>query len=329
MVTGGSHTEKHSCYSNAEEFVLMTDNSSSVCIADEDSECQAGNESCGTIKQNKYNNNMYLVLLLAAAFLNQAYAARLAPESAPQLSATNFKFGAFNRQSCSSSSNLLCSGAVTAGDEFLSLTPDPSPFFASQDSNRNKVGRLLYRLPVVAWPAFVSTAFTFRIVGASNSPSGDGMTFIMAPDNSPSLEDSNGFNLGIVGQASTDVASDDIRQLAVELDTYKNDFDIDGNHIAVETTSVEKPLIAKSLNDSGIDLKSGKDIKIQIDYNSWTKWFEVYAAYESDPLVKILSLQIDIAATVKNSMYVGFTASTGYFTESHQLLSWEFKSTTK
>ncbi|XP_038696791.1 lectin-like [Tripterygium wilfordii] len=271
-----------------------------------------------------------ILLLLAAAFLNHAYAARLAPElDAAQVPATNFAFKAFNSQSCSPSSNLLCTGSVTAADGFLSLTQDPSLFPGFQGPNRDQVGRVLYREPVAAWPAFVSTTFTVRIVGASNSPTGDGMTFIFAPDNSSSPAESTGFNLGIVGQANTDAASSDIRQLAVELDTYKNDFDIDANHIAVDTRSVDNPLIAASLNSSGIDLKSGKDITFKIDYNSWTKGLEVHAAYDSNPLVKILSLQIDIAATIPNSVYVGFTAATGYFTESHQLLSWEFKSTTK
>ncbi|XP_038695530.1 probable L-type lectin-domain containing receptor kinase S.5 [Tripterygium wilfordii] len=262
-----------------------------------------------------------LVLLLSAAFLNQAYAARLGPELDAQVPATNFAFGAFNYQSCSSSSNLICTGSVRAADGFLMLTPEPT--LLPEGSTRNLVGRVLYREPVAAWPAFVSTTFTVRIVGAPNSPAGDGMTFIFAPDNSSSPA---GFNLGIV--PDSDGASD-IRQLVVELDTYKNDFDMDGNHIAVETTRVDKPLIAATLNGSGIDLKSGKDITFKIDYNSWTKWLEVHAAYDSNPLVKILSLQIDIAATIPNFVYVGFTAATGYFTESHQLLSWKFKSTTK
>ncbi|XP_038696998.1 lectin 1-like [Tripterygium wilfordii] len=261
-----------------------------------------------------------LVLFLAAAFLNQAYTAR---ELDAQVPATNFAFGTFDAQSCSSSSNLLCTGSVTAGNGFLSLTPEPSLLSGYP---KNQVGRVLYRQPVVAWPAFISTTFKFKIMGAPNSPAGDGMTFIFAPDNSPSPPGSTGFNLGIV--PDSDGASN-VRQLVLELDTYKNGFDIDGNHISVDTISVDKPLITASLNSSGVDLKSGKDIVVQINYNSWTKWLEVYASYVSDPPAKILALQIDIAATIPNSVYVGFTAATGSLAESHQLLGWEFKSNTK
>ncbi|XP_038695532.1 probable L-type lectin-domain containing receptor kinase S.5 [Tripterygium wilfordii] len=268
--------------------------------------------------------HIILVLLLAAAaFLNQAYAESLAPEPAPQLSATNFAFPSFDTQSCSSSSNLLCLGAVTAHDGFLSLTPEPSLFPGFRNSNKHKVGWVLYRQPVVVWPAFLSTVFKFRIVVASNSSAGDGVSFLMLPVNRPSLDD-----LGIVGQPNTKPGSD-IRQLTVRLDTYKNNFDIDGNHITVDTASVERPLIAASPNGSGIDLKSGKVIKVQIDYNSWTKWLEVHAGYESNPLEKIVSRQIDVTGRIPNSMYVGFAAVTQNFAESHQLLSWEFKSTTK
>ncbi|XP_038695531.1 lectin-like [Tripterygium wilfordii] len=266
------------------------------------------------MNQAKIPTTMHILLVLflaAVAFLNQAYAERLAPEPAPQLSATNFAFPAFDTQSCSSSSNLLCLGAVTAHDGFLSLEPEPSPYAGFQVLNKG--GRVQYRHPVGAWLAFFSTTFTYRIVGVSNSPSilsFDGITFIMAPD------DRTGVNLGTVGQVNTDAASD-IRLITVELYTQKNDFDIDGNYITLRT------------NVFGIDLKSGKVIKVRIDYNSWRKWLEVYAAFESDPLDKVFSTQIDIAATFPNSMYVGFTAATGYFTESYQLLSWEFKSSTK
>lgn len=58
-----------------------------------------------------------------------------------------------------------------------------------------------------------------------------------------------------------------VRQLAVELDTYMNEFDPDGNFTGIDTTSTTKPVAAKSLNSTGIDLKSGREINIKIHYD--------------------------------------------------------------
>lgn len=46
-----------------------------------------------------------------------------------------------------------------------------------------------------------------------------------------------------------------------------NEFDLDGNHAGVDTTSITKPVAAKSFKDTGIDLKSGREINIKIDYD--------------------------------------------------------------
>lgn len=118
-----------------------------------------------------------------------------------------------------------------------------------------------------------------------------------------------------------------VRQLAVELDTYMNEFiDPDGNHLGIDTTSMANPVAAKSLNSSGIDLKSGRNITVKIDYDGAKQMLHVYIAYAGQPLVSVLNQSIIMSETVTNSVYVGFTASTGTLPESHQLLSWVFAS---
>ena len=53
----------------------------------------------------------------------------------------------------------------------------------------------------------------------------------------------------------------------MELDTYKNEWDPDENHIGIDTISIISPVAAKSLNTSGIDLKGGRKIKVKVDYH--------------------------------------------------------------
>ncbi|KAI3465791.1 hypothetical protein Pfo_022454 [Paulownia fortunei] len=115
-----------------------------------------------------------------------------------------------------------------------------------------------------------------------------------------------------------------LRQLAVELDTYKNPRDIDKNHIAIDTTSVEYPLAVKSLSDIGINLKSGRNITVKIEYDGWEKILQIYVAYAGGCMVNFLNQKIVMQDTVPQQAYVGFTGSTGHFWEAHQVLDWNF-----
>ncbi|ESR63690.1 hypothetical protein CICLE_v10010370mg [Citrus x clementina] len=243
-----------------------------------------------------------IFLVLLSIFLHRA-------SSSPVEEPVCFSFSSFNSQSCSHS-DLICSGAVTPYEGYLSLTSEPIP---SNSSSRptfplHKVGRVLYSQPVVAWPAMISTTFTIKISPYPQSTAGaaDGLTFIFAPDNKPSPNESVNVSL-----------------LAVELDTYKNSFDPDGNHIGIDTTSVIS-VATRTLSSAGINLKSGRPIKVQIYYDGWTNMLYVSMAYSGNPLQKIIEKHLIMSETVPSSVYVGFTAATGDLSESHQLLDWTF-----
>ncbi|XP_038681000.1 agglutinin-2-like [Tripterygium wilfordii] len=246
---------------------------------------------------------MFLFLFLFA-FLNQASSFTPAPSPFPQIT-TGFSFPSFTPASCSDG-NLTCTGSVTSHDGYLSLTPEPQPGYPTLPLNQ--VGRVLYKYPLLAWPAVILTKFTFRILTSPYSTeSADGLTFIMAPDSSPSPSDSYGSYLGIMDPAQ--------------------DGNLDANHIAVVTKSVIHPIQARSLNDTGIDLKSGRDIKVLIVLDGRTKSIRVHVGYASDPIGEtFLEVPIDIPNTLPSFIYVGFTASTGLLTERHQILNWNLAS---
>ncbi|XP_038680982.1 seed lectin alpha chain-like [Tripterygium wilfordii] len=171
----------------------------------------------------------------------------------------------------------------------------------------------------------ISTIRIIRILTSSYSTeSADGLTFIMAPNSNPSPADSFGSYLGIMDPAQDGRVAD---QLAVEFDTYKNTFDLDGNHVSIDTKSVLHPIYVRSLNETGIDLKSGKDIKVSIILDGRANSITMYVGYASELRRELfLDVPIDIPHTLPSFIYVGFTASTGYLTESHQILSWSLSS---
>lgn len=110
----------------------------------------------------------------------------------------------------------------------------------------------------------------------------------------------------------------------MELDTYKNEFDPDENHIGIDTTSTTNPVAAKSLDNTNINLKSGQDIKFQIDYDGWKNMIHISLGYSGNPLVTVLEQSTITSDTVPNSVFVGFTASTGLVSESHKVIDWAF-----
>ncbi|KAL6296646.1 hypothetical protein ACE6H2_004788 [Prunus campanulata] len=265
---------------------------------------------------------MFLLLALSTFLINS----QASVNSMNDQTQTTFNFPTFSPQSCSNG-DLICMGSVTASNGHLSLTPEPEQGNSSSSSSSPlyKVGRVLYRYPVRAWPAFISTTFTVRISAFPNSTgSGDGMAFVFAQDSGPSPPDSYGSFLGLLNRSTQGGA---VKQLGIELDTFMNqEFDPDGNHIAIDTTSIMNPVVAKSLNSTGIDLKSGRDIKFRIDYDGWNQILQVSAGYSENPTISFLNYSIDMSQMVPSSVYVGFTASTGTLPESHQVLDWVFTS---
>ncbi|GJZ07213.1 retrovirus-related pol polyprotein from transposon TNT 1-94 [Tanacetum coccineum] len=173
------------------------------------------------------------------------------------------------RDCCDKDGDFLCMGSAISRNGTLILTPRKDEQQANMtNSPFNLVGRVLYKTSVIAWPTSFSTTFTIRIENPDYNVYGDGMAFVFAQDDQPSPSQS-----GV------------LRQLAVELDTYKNEYksDPDGNHIAIDTVSTQDPVIVKSLESTGIDLKSGKDITVQIRYDGWKKVLQISVAYTGEP----------------------------------------------
>ncbi|BAT96161.1 hypothetical protein LR48_Vigan02g060000 [Vigna angularis] len=263
------------------------------------------------------------MLIMLLVFINLLIQTQLGASTV--VDHNTFSFVTFTSESCTNG-ELLCMGSATAGNGYLSLTPEPQQSSNSSSTLSNttrNVGRVLYPHPVNVWPAIISTTFTLRITPFSeNSTSyGDGVALVFANDNRPSP---NGSYLGIFDQSSP---GGGFQQLAVEMNTVMNEFDQDGSHIGIVTTSITNPLASESLNSTGIDLRSGRDIEVKVDYDGWSKMIFVSVGYPESQLKNVLNHSIDLPDILPSSIYVGFTASTGNtFPESHQVLNWVFTS---
>ncbi|KAF6151174.1 hypothetical protein GIB67_037382, partial [Kingdonia uniflora] len=235
----------------------------------------------------------------------------------------NFSFSSFGLDSCNASGGLICSGSAVSGNGFLDVTPKAQVINGTTSSG-NCVGRILYPHPVPAWPAVITTTFTVRITKDPNSStSGDGMAFVMAEDSSPSPVNSYGSFLGLFNRTA---GGKSFGHLGVELDTYyNNEFDPDDNHIGIDTMSIVS-VATMSLTGLGINLKSGREIKVKIEYDGWDKFFRISLGYVGSPLISALNHSIPMSKTVPRSVYVGFTGSTGIVSETHEILDWDFMS---
>ncbi|KAI3729925.1 hypothetical protein L6452_18598 [Arctium lappa] len=237
----------------------------------------------------------------------------------------NFSFPSFDSSSCDEDGDFICMGSVVSRNGSLIITPvDDERKMNGKNSSVNLIGRVLYKTPVVAWPASFSTTFTIRIVNDPDSALfGDGMAFVIAQDDRPSPPQSYGSYLGILGPSTEGGV---VHQLAVELDTFMNEYesDPDDNHIAIDTISIRDPVVVKSLEKTGIDLKSGRDITVQIIYDGWDKILRIFVAYTGEPLVEFIKKRIVMKKTVPRQVYIGFTGSTATARESHEILNWNF-----
>ncbi|KAL2896401.1 L-type lectin-domain containing receptor kinase IX.1 [Bienertia sinuspersici] len=236
-----------------------------------------------------------------------------------------FSFPKFNTSNCKPGGGLLCMGAISPGEGYLNMTTVSSN--SSSKSNFNSIGRVLYNKPIQIWPTSFCTSFSFKIFPHYNEigDSGDGIAFVIAQDNSPSPNQSFGSYLGL--QDPLLEGKKRYQQLAIEMDTFKNEWDLDDNHIGIDTQSVMNSLITKNLNSSHIDLKSSKLIRVKIIYDGWKKEIQIYVGYEGNLLSSFLNQSLRLSKIVPSQVYIGFTASTGLLAETNQIHDWIFSST--
>ncbi len=206
--------------------------------------------------------------------------------------------------------NLRLNGSASISGSALQLTPSEGGY-----------GSAFFTAPlIVTEDTSFKTSFEFRIRDGQGTNGADGFTFVIqnSPTQLTALSTVAGEGLGYQGTSNS---------LAIEFDTYKNEFDINNNHIAVLTNgNVRLPLAVRS---APMDLNSGNSIFVWVDYNGNGNQLSIYLSNNNQkPDEAWLTASVDLRALVGSQAYLGFTASTGGLTNRHEILNWDFKTET-
>ncbi|KAL2317962.1 hypothetical protein Fmac_031838 [Flemingia macrophylla] len=188
----------------------------------------------------------------------------------------------------------------------------------------NSVGRAIYSQPLRLKNSSngnltdFSTRFSFTIDATSNTNYGDGFAFYVAPLAYPIPPNSGGGSLGLYGDTQNIVA--------VEFDTYVNDYDPPMTHVGINNSS--QVSLATSLFDIGSNI--GNMVYALITYNSSAKLLAVSWFFDGNgsgftPNAS-LSHQIDLGELLPEWVTFGFSGATGVSNEENVIRSWEFAS---
>ncbi|XP_077210565.1 putative L-type lectin-domain containing receptor kinase S.5 [Tasmannia lanceolata] len=205
----------------------------------------------------------------------------------------------------------------------LQITPD------SVNSNShltNKFGRVMFSKPFRLWEgdiiASFSTSFLINIFRVNKSTPGEGLVFVIAPDLQIPTG-SYGQWLGLTNSTTDGNSSNQF--IAVELDTFKEDFDPNDNHIGLNINSVVSDM-TYNLSLIGVQLAPEKpaNYTIWVDYNGTTTMMDVYIAQQGmpKPNTSVIQRSINLKEIIAQDSYFGFSASTGNTYQLNCVLSW-------
>ncbi|KAK8552826.1 hypothetical protein V6N12_041400 [Hibiscus sabdariffa] len=174
-----------------------------------------------------------------------------------------------------------------------------------------------------------STAFVFATVPEYPKLGGHGLAFVLSP--SKQLTGSPSQYLGLLKANENGNSSNHI--FAVEFDTVKDlEFgDMNDNHVGVNLNSMKSIKSASAAyflensTEQELIFKSGSKIQAWVDYDSTKNRLDVkLSPFSEKPRSSILSIDVNLSSILQDSMFVGFSASTGLLASSHYVLGWSF-----
>ena len=169
-----------------------------------------------------------------------------------------------------------------------------------------------------------STNFVFAMVPESPMRGGHGIAFTISPSTEFNGATATQY-LGLFNSTTIGLSSNHL--LAIELDAIRSpEFgDINDNHVGIDVnnlTSIQSAPASYFSENGGneiLQLISGDPMQVWIDYDEMDKLLNVTLAPVSitKPRKPLLSTTIDLSLVLLDSMYVGFSSSTGSVSSHH------------
>ncbi|KAJ6670646.1 hypothetical protein OIU85_014504 [Salix viminalis] len=229
-------------------------------------------------------------------------------------------------------------GANLLLDEIAKI--HPNGLLELTNTSKHQIGRAFFPFPFQFSTSLFnnsrslsfSTQFVFAMVPELPTLSGHGIAFIVSP--SVNFTGAlSGRYLGILNFTTDGLSSNHL--LAVELDAIRNPDlkDINDNHIGIdlnEMISIESAPVTyfsdEENENKSLTLISGNTMHVWIDYNEVERLLNVTVApiTRTKPTLPLLSTSLDLSSVMLDSMYVGFSSSTGAVASSHYILGWSF-----
>ncbi|KAG6631391.1 L-type lectin-domain containing receptor kinase IV.1-like [Carya illinoinensis] len=209
----------------------------------------------------------------------------------------------------------------------------PNGLLQLTNISNQELGRAFYQIPIkfsmISSLSF-STNFVFAMVPQEPKLGGHGIAFTISP--SRSLNGVASQFLGLSNFSNIGLNSNHI--LAIELDPVRSlEFEDIRNHVGIDVNDLKSLELAPAVYYSNeerrnisLELISGNPMQLWIDYDEAEKLLNVTLAPISTPKPNwpLLSTPINLSQIVLESMYVGFSASTGVVACDHYILGWSF-----
>ncbi|XP_022762392.1 L-type lectin-domain containing receptor kinase IX.1-like [Durio zibethinus] len=231
--------------------------------------------------------------------------------------------------------NVIVRGSTRGQSEFgepVIRLIDPDPVTGTR---QNASGRVYYHEPFQLWDPRTNmitdftTSFDFAILFGeqqynSSVSSGGVALFITSEESLTAPRNSGGGWLGLFNETINGNSSNQI--VAVELDTFRNEWDPSNIHIGFDVNSID----SKNSTNWNEDLVSNSTYhRATLSYNGTSKALSIVVELadifgQSEALS--LTYNVDLSTVLPPKVYIGFSASSGQATPAQLIISWNFTS---
>ncbi|XP_059448334.1 L-type lectin-domain containing receptor kinase IX.1-like [Corylus avellana] len=268
-------------------------------------------------QQSLYNSFLYLLIFFSCFCFSFTS------------STINFSFPNFPTNDNSTNITLVPTAKKAEVDGLLSILLTDNQVAANVF---NATGRAYYNQPIPLWDPITkvttsfTTSFEFVIRNVSSNVRSGGIAFFIASEDSlDAPENSFGGWLGLFNESTNGNSSN--RMVAVEFDTYQDEWDPDDNHVGINVNSI----VSKTNRTWDSPLTSGDIYVATVSYDGTTKDLNVLLQDPDVPRLAnyffYLTYNVNLSSFLSEKVIVGFSASTGEAVPFQVLRSWNFSST--